>query len=361
MFSLAAVMLCAVPLEASAAGECKFRPQRPPMLKSMGLCNYDPETQSYAGNPVQQAACLLTPVLKIGKLGPPRDGLPAEIAYRVGRNTSLPDREAIRTLLQERGLENVFGPTLDRPVAQAHDGDPIARGATYFVIHDTSAPNYMGKPFPSNINDEGGINRLTNYSCSNNIERAHVFISRTGEIMLAHDFEKPWRATKFEMWPEFGSALKGLYLHIELVQPRRRIPGRGWANDFEAPDPGFTPPQYDALALVYVIASMRAGFWMIPSFHAVIDEGIWDKHDDPQNFELDAFARSIRNLMDRMPRAEEPAMSLMRKDPTRLPTSPAQASAQAAAEPRSQPIATEDVSGTAAPPASPDSDPPPGP
>jgi hypothetical protein len=28
----------------------------------------------------------------------------------------------------------------------------------------------------------------------------------------------------------------------------------------------------------------------------VIDEGIYDKHDDPQNFDLDAFAESLERL-----------------------------------------------------------------
>ena len=41
---------------------------------------------------------------------------------------------------------------------------------------------------------------------------------------------------------------------------------------------------------------MRAGFWLIPGYHAVIDEGIYDKHDDPQNFDLDAFAASLERL-----------------------------------------------------------------
>jgi hypothetical protein len=279
----------------------------------------------------------------------------------VGRNTGLPDRDALRAWLQENGLESIFGPTLDRPVAQAHDGDPLARGATYFVIHDTSAPNYLGRPFPPGINDDGGINRLANYRCSNKIERAHVFINRVGAILLAHDFEVPWRATKFEMWPEFGEALKGLYLHVELVQPRRRLPGRGWANDFEAPDPGFTPAQYDALALVYAVASLRAGFWMIPAFHAVIDEGIFDKHDDPQNFELEAFAGSIKKLMDRLLGRDEPVISQIRKDPTRLPANPAQTAIQTAAEPPAAPTATDDATATIAAPASRDSVRPPGP
>ena len=72
-------------------------------------------------------------------------------------------------------------------------------------------------------------------------------------------------------------------------------PGYRRMNDFQAPVPGFTPAQYDALALVYVVASVRAGRWLIPAFHAVIDEGIRNKHDDPQNFELQAFADSLGN------------------------------------------------------------------
>jgi hypothetical protein len=127
-----------------------------------------------------------------------------------------------------------------------------------------------------------------------------VFINRAGAIMLAHDFEMPWRATKFEMATNFGSALKGLFLHIELIQPRRRDPKFGRRNDYIAPQPGFTPAQYDALAVVYTVASVRAGFWMIPAFHAVLDEGIRNKHDDPQNFELDAFAGSFERLISEL-------------------------------------------------------------
>ena len=43
--------------------------------------------------------------------------------------------------------------------------------------------------------------------------------------------------------------------------------------------------------------AVRAGFWMIPAFHAVLDEGICDKHDDPQNFELEQFAQSLDALV----------------------------------------------------------------
>ena len=127
--------------------------------------------------------------------------------------------------------------------------------------------------------------------------------------MLGHDFEIPWRETKLERAPLFAGALKGLFLHVELIQPRRRAPGRGRRNDAMAPTPGFTTAQYDRLALLYTIASVRAGRWMIPAFHAPIDYGIRGGHDDPQNFEIAAFARSLHALTQQL-QTQQPALSL---------------------------------------------------
>jgi hypothetical protein len=59
--------------------------------------------------------------------------------------------------------------------------------------------------------------------------------------------------------------------------------------------------QYRRLALAYIAASVRAGHWMVPAFHAVIDEGIYDKHDDPQNFEFAKFNEAIDKLLKEMP------------------------------------------------------------
>ncbi|MDQ2954994.1 MAG: hypothetical protein M3R18_08690 [Pseudomonadota bacterium] len=270
------------------------------VLKNMGPCNFDPELLAFAGDPAQQTACLLTPVQKLGKLGPPLSALPAILAQHVGQILDLADRDALGAVLQERGLDVTLGATLSQPLAQAHDGDPAAPYAGYFVIHDTSSPNFRGRPWPKDIDSDASINNLNRYVCANKIEGAHVFINRGGAILVGHDLSVPWRATKFEMAVQFGTALKGLFLHVELIQPRRREPGRGRTNDFQAPVPGFTPAQYDALALVYVVASVRAGRWLIPAFHAVIDEGIRNKHDDPQNFELQAFAHSLETLMGRL-------------------------------------------------------------
>ncbi len=277
-----------------AGGDCRFAPTRPVVLKDMGPCRFDAGLMSFDGDAKQQAACLIAPVMKFGALGPVRETLPAPLADYVGRSRELPSPEALQKALRDRGVENDFA--LDRPIAHAHDNDPLSRSVTYFVIHDTSSPNYGARAWPADIDNDKGINNLDRYVCANKIERAHVFINRPGKIFRAHDFGIPWRATKFEMAQGFGGALKGLFVHIELVQPRKRAPERGRGNDFLAPDPGFTRSQYESLALVYAAASVRAGFWLIPAFHAVIDEGIYDKHDDPQNFDLNAFAESIEAL-----------------------------------------------------------------
>jgi TonB family protein len=112
---------------------------------------------------------------------------------------------------------------------------------------------------------------------------------------VGHDYSVAWRATKFEKAAEFGGALQGLFLHNELIQPRGSVPGH--RNDARTPDPAFTPAQYDRLALVYVIASVRAERWLVPAFHAAIDAQIPDGHDDPLNFDIDSFARSLDSLM----------------------------------------------------------------
>jgi hypothetical protein len=283
-------------MAAQGAGECRF-PKRPPVtLKNMGPCQFDPQTSSFAGDAVEQARCLLTPVLKGGYLGERLEKLPPAFQDYVGNAKDMPSLDALRRLLRERGLEDMFGPALSNPVSHAHDNDPISRSATYFVLHDTSSPNFGTKAWPPDIDGDAKINNLARYACSNNIEPAHIFINRSGEILHPHDFGKPWRATKFETATNFAHALRGLFLHNELIQPRKHEPGYRRRNDFQAPFPGFPPAQYDALALVYVVASVRAGFWLIPGYHAVIDEGIYDKHDDPQNFDLNAFAESLERL-----------------------------------------------------------------
>ena len=295
--SACALALLVVSNAAFARGNCSFKPTGSITLKSMGLCDFDPARLSFAGEPAQQAKCLLTPVNPVGRLGAPLEILPEVLAERVGAARGLPERNSLREWLRAKGMETPLGESLEQAVSFARDNDRSSRAAAYFVIHDTSTPNYGSLPWPRNIDDDPKINDLDRYTCANDIERAHVFINRAGAILLAHDFAIPWRATKFEMATNFAGALKGLFLHIELVQPRRRHPKFGRGNDFLAPEPGFTRAQYDALALVYAVASVRAGSWLVPAYHSVLDDGIRNKHDDPQNFALGAFAESLQRLL----------------------------------------------------------------
>jgi hypothetical protein len=263
----------------------------------MGPCNFDPDTLSFAGDPVQQTACLVQPVGEWGKLGAPVPSVPDVFAKRVGRSSLLPGRAAVGKLLAGLGLTQALAAGLFAPVSRARDGDPFAPAARYFVIHDTSGPRLDW--FPFDLDDNPRLNNLARFRCADGFEVAHAVVNRMGDIFVGHDFGVPWRATKLERAVNFGIDLKGLFLHVELVQPRSRAPGHG-RNGAVAPWPGFTGAQYDRLALLYTIASVRAGEWLIPAFHAVIDAGIRGGHDDPQEFDLDSFAQSLGSLLDRL-------------------------------------------------------------
>jgi hypothetical protein len=121
-------------------------------------------------------------------------------------------------------------------------------------------------------------------------------ISRTGGMLLDHELSIPWRETKFEQAAEFGGALKGLFLHTELIQPRRA----GGGGDARTPDPAFSPAQYDHLALLYTVASVRAQRWLIPAFHAALDADLRNGHDDPLHFDIETFAASLDRLMENL-------------------------------------------------------------
>jgi hypothetical protein len=45
---------------------------------------------------------------------------------------------------------------------------------------------------------------------------------------------------------------------------------------------------------------VRGGNWLLPGFHAVIDAGISDGHDDPQNFDLAKFDTTLGALIDKI-------------------------------------------------------------
>jgi hypothetical protein len=295
---------------------CKPHHFRAPyFIKSMGACAFDSETLRFAGAPAEQAMCLMRGMDATRNLAPTLQSLPAALAGRVGTSAALPSREALSGFLSGQNLEWEFAAYLWQPISRAYDNDPDAPMARYFVIHDTSGPYFGHRAFPDDINVNPKINNLRGFACSDEWGKAHVVVNRMGDMLVNHDFSIPWRETKFEQAVEFGGALKGLFVHIEMIQPRRSS-GRG---DGRSPDPAFTPAQYDRLALLYAIASVRSGRWLIPAFHAALDSEIRNGHDDPLNFNVQSFADSLDRLVDRLQEPEEITASIA------APTTDAQA------------------------------------
>ena len=126
-------------------------------LKNMGACDFDPETLSFAGTPVEQAMCLMRGMDETRNLGPPLEGSAPALASRIGETTGLPSRETLSDFLSKQDLEWDFAAYLWQPVSRAHDNDPDAPMARYFVIHDTSGPNYRPPGFPDDIDTDPSI------------------------------------------------------------------------------------------------------------------------------------------------------------------------------------------------------------
>ncbi|NJN34910.1 MAG: hypothetical protein HC817_12320 [Saprospiraceae bacterium] len=255
-------------------------------------------TQQNAGDleanssPVEQARMLLRKVQMRGKCVPEPATLDSNFAARVGQACQI-NRDQMRAYLNQYHInEWEVGGTLDLPLSSNTDGSGNLNYARYMVIHDTSYPRY-GSSLPDNINDESWEwNRLGRWVAN----VTHVYVNRIGDSKTTTPFHEGKTATKRERYIMGEGASKGLYLHIELIQPRKARPGYGRHNDVDAPTLGFTDAQYKRLALLYTIASVRKGEWIIPAFHACVDAGIRYAHDDPQNFELEKMFAAMNEL-----------------------------------------------------------------
>jgi hypothetical protein len=260
-----------------------------------GLCDFNATTMQFRGTAVEQARCLLRPIpIDAHRIGPALTQLGPFLESHVGRSVAI-SRERLRALLVAEGLAP-FAATVNAPLSRARDNNASAPAARYFVIHDTSR-KWDGDEFPPDSDED--LNRLgATYPDGTWI--AHSFVNRLGQMLLGYDYDTPWRAVRLERDTVTGGALKGLFLHIELTQPRRHDP-RGSASNYRlAPLPGFTLGQYDRLALLYILASVRGGQWLIPGFHGIIDS--WDRgaHDDPQNFDLDAWQAALERRVGQL-------------------------------------------------------------
>ncbi|MFM5955065.1 MAG: hypothetical protein ACKOPE_12295 [Novosphingobium sp.] len=266
----------------------------PARAEIIGECQFDSETLTFAGTPLEQAACLLRKI----ELGGVRKGQPLPpVIVRLMREGSAPTpamKQAAIDAFPEpyRAYAIKYA---DAPVSQTQDGLPLL----YFVIHDTSEPFFANDSFPRHLNRDWKVNSFASYMDQTFAKEpvAHIFLNRVGQIWAGHEFQEGWRATKLES-RVVGPRARGRFVHIETVQPRRFLSGETSRGQTYGPKPGFTHEQYRMLAALYVYVSARAGRWLIPAQHNTVDSTIPDAHDDPQNFDLSAFGRELERIVN---------------------------------------------------------------
>lgn len=263
----------------------------PTTAATFGKCKFDKQSFAFAGTPAEQASCLLRKVKILGNVDATPAQLPANLAGFIGKPVTV-SKAKLRQAITAAGLtEAGVGGSLDDPLSRGNTNNPNAPQARYFVIHDTSTPNLVNEPFPADIDTSNRVNRLDRYHDATDA-KAHIFLNRKGETYVGHKLNVPWRATKLE--GTIGTLSRGMFIHIENIQPRRKHPSQ---PDGNAPTPGFSATQYDRLALLYLVASTRAGTGLVPAFHAAMDEGISNGHDDPQNFSLADFDAAFGRVL----------------------------------------------------------------
>lgn len=246
---------------------------------------------------IRLARCLVRPALPGGNPGTIPAELPEVLKNLIGKPMDI-DPAKLRRFLTDNGINpNSVGGAIAQDMTRAR----------FFVIHDTSSPEIRAATFPANINQaDWSGNRLSSWV--NSSTPTHIFVNRVGESLMKTNFATLVRATKFEAGLDLpaGTARTqartrrgGMFVHIELVQPRRR--SRPNSSFFDiAPTPGFTPKQLERLALLYVVASVRSRRWLSPAFHLSVDTPIRDAHDDPQNFQMEIWLGSLKTLLDKL-------------------------------------------------------------
>jgi Putative peptidoglycan binding domain len=271
-------------------------------------CQFDSNTMQFRGTPLAQAQCLLRFPKPLGNVDDTPAKMPKTLKGILSKLNMLGfTKEMLRRALDKRGiLEENIGGSLDRAISRANNNDETEPSANYFVIHDTSILLSNTQSFdPDFINtSRWSGNHLENQLRS----KTHVYITRNGRTKTDNDYQTPFRATKFELSVE-TPIHKGRFLHHEMVQPRKLKNG----IDALSPDPGFTPIQYELLALCYLAASLRRGSWLIPAFHCVLDLEVGD-HDDPQRFDLLLWDNAIESLLSELTSNPDPLPSPLRSN-----------------------------------------------
>ena len=244
----------------------------------------------YKGDKATQAKLLMRHVAIWGKITEVQAKLDTNFLKILSKKINITKTQVKKYIITNSIIEEEVGGNIDSTTSSINvNGKKV--NAKYFVIHDVSTPAFKNT-FPANIND-------STWSFNNSKIWAkkvtHTYVTRTGKCNTVTNFSEGLRATKFEL-KVLGTISKGLFIHIELVQPRVFPPGNE-DNAPVAPTPGFTNIQYQKLALLYICASIRKGEWLVPAFHANIDEKLSDSHDDPQNFETNKFTNQVISLI----------------------------------------------------------------
>jgi len=265
----------------------------PASAETIGECQFDSETLTFAGTPLEQTTCLMRKIEVKGvrKVQPLP---PVLIRLMQSDGAPTPAMKAAALAAFPQPYRDYAAQYADAPVSSTAEGHPLL----YYVIHDTSTPFYEHQPFPKRLNQDWKVNDFTPYIDGTFADApvAHIFLNRVGQIWAGHEFQEGWRATKLES-RVVGPRTRGRFVHIETVQPRRFLPGATTRAETHGPKPGFTREQYRMLAALYVYVSARAGRWLIPAQHNTVDSTIPQAHDDPQNFDLKAFGRELERFV----------------------------------------------------------------
>ena len=134
-------------------------------------CGFDRATVSYAGSPVEQARCLLRRVQPGGRPVAQPTALPAYLEGLVGTPVALTSRQLSMHLRAEGIAAADIGGDLSAPVSRTSGNLP----ALYFVIHDTSSPEYDTDPFGPEIDrPDSRVNRLARHRAGDELGRTSL-------------------------------------------------------------------------------------------------------------------------------------------------------------------------------------------
>jgi hypothetical protein len=259
----------------------------------------------YNASAIEQGKKLLAPVAMYGHVGAELTQLPPTLNTLLSAPDTVVSPVQLQAYLTPKGIDaaTMLGGALG-----------ILPQTRYFTIHDTSSPYLGDGEFPADINKA----TWSGNDLSRHVKQkvTHVYVNRVGESATVFDFTASVNGTKYGR--DHPSERRS-FVHIELIQPRRRDPKGGAKNDAIAPTPGFPTPQLERLALLYITASSRRGQWLIPGFHCPTDAGYNDAHDDPQNFDLKQWDAILGALLQTIKATLTPSGTISLANTTPIP------------------------------------------